>query len=189
MHFSIFWQTQFFRMDSTQRFLKTQHIVLRIFYYFSICENLYSLIKHVQSLKLQSLLLLIFTMILTHKIRNIFKTAPCRACSTLPNLYSLIIIIVSPQTACLSHLWTFTPTWTDGLLAAWTDMKMLLFHCHLSRQWWQGLGMKPKQYQSWHESDQTLSLVIVKLSNFNLVQLSEMNQEKNYGSKKIKKLF
>lgn len=36
-------------------------------------------------------------MILTHKIINILKTAPCRACSTSPNLYSLTTVIVLPQ--------------------------------------------------------------------------------------------
>lgn len=40
-------------------------------------------------------------MILTHKIRNILKTAPCRACSTLPNLYSLITVTVFSQMACV----------------------------------------------------------------------------------------
>lgn len=34
--------------------------------------------------------------------RNILKTAPCRACSTLPNLYSLTTVLLSPLMACFS---------------------------------------------------------------------------------------
>lgn len=69
-----------------------------------------SLNKQVKSLQLQFKSLC--TMILTLKVRNILKTAPCRACSTLPNLYSLITIIVFPQTFPSVFIITdHSPTW------------------------------------------------------------------------------
>lgn len=73
-----------------------------------------SLIKQVKSLQLH--FKSVCTMILTHRIRNILKTAPCRACSTLPNLYSLITVIVFPHKwLCLYHHWAFTSIWTDSV--------------------------------------------------------------------------
>lgn len=69
-------------------------------------EFVHSLIKQVKSLQLH--LKSVCTMILTHKIRNILKTAPCRACSTSPNLYSLTTVKVFPQTAPLYHDWDTT---------------------------------------------------------------------------------
>lgn len=80
------------------------HVLLGILYYISICEKIHLLLlnrlNH-YSYNLKS----VYTLILTHRIRRILKTAPCRACSTLPNLYRLIRRVLSFPSHGLSLIW------------------------------------------------------------------------------------
>lgn len=96
------------------------HVLLGILYYNSICEKICLLLlnrlNH-YSYNLKS----VCTLILTHRIRRILETAPCRACSTLPNLYRLkrrVLSFPSHGLTLIRHNGRYAAA-TGGLCDCW----------------------------------------------------------------------
>lgn len=109
-----------YRVGQKNKKKETHHILLGILYYISICEKLHLLLLNRLN-HYSYILKSVCTLILTHRIRRILKTAPCRACSTLPNLYRLIRRVLSFPSHGLSLIWQNNQYMgaTGGLYDCW----------------------------------------------------------------------